>query len=368
MRHATGIDKGDACLMNVRKQWLTRLDRSGKLDLAGFDRREVPLSELRGGEVCVRTQMVSIDPASRFILERVARDAWTSSIGVPPVAMLPPCFAAQVQPGEVMPALAIGEIIESRFDSLRPGDIVEGSLGWQDFSILPGESVVKRDRALPSIDLLGVQGLAGLTAYHALCNRAPSGPGRTVVISGASGGIGSIAGQIAKTMGCRTIGLVGNAAKAEWIISEVGFDAAIDYSAGSFTNELRKLCPDEIDIFLDLVGGSVLDGVLPVMGQNARVVSCGFTSNYSHEDYRGIRFSNLWLGIEIPQLELTGANVTALLNDASALARAKADLDRWVGNGDLKTFSDVSEGFEAIPEAFAKVLSGQAQGKVMVRL
>jgi NADPH-dependent curcumin reductase CurA len=212
--------------------------------------------------------------------------------------------------------------------------------------------------------LLSVYGLAGLTAYFGLLAVGQPKPGETVVVSAAAGSVGSIVGQIARIKGCRVVGIAGGKEKCDWLVNELGFDAAVDYKDGALFKALRKAAPDGIDVYFDNVGGEVLEACLPQMNLRGRIACCGAISQYdgapSATGPRGVPGL-----IVVKRLIMQGFIVMDYMKQRD---RALADLQAWVASGQLKVQEDVIEGLENTPQALIGLLAGDNRGKRMVRV
>ncbi|HYM13224.1 MAG TPA: NADP-dependent oxidoreductase, partial [Bryobacterales bacterium] len=232
-----------------------------------FQLVEAPVPSPGAGEFLVRVVYLSVDPYMRGRMS----DA--------------PSYAPPVQIGEVMVGGAVGRVVESKHAEFRPGDYVAGMFGWQQYAVSDGSGVRKLDPKLaPLSTALGVLGHIGLTAYFGLLDICDPRPGETVVVSGAAGAVGSAAGQIAKLKGCRVVGIAGSDRKIEWLLGDLGFDAAFNYKATADAFEtLKELCPSGIDAYFDNVGGSITDAVLRLINVHARISICGQISLYNLE-------------------------------------------------------------------------------------
>ncbi len=328
------------------RHWILRQRPTGMVGPEHFELREAPAKSPGPGEALVRVKLVSIDPANR---------AWLNPT---------PTYKAPVMPGEVMHAFGLGEVVTSNDPSLAPGDVVDGMLGWQEYVVLPAKQLTRRDREQPAEHLLGTLGVTGLTAYYGVLEIGRIRAGETFVVSAAAGATGSIAGQIAKIHGCRTVGIAGGAEKCAWLVNELGFDAAVDYKAGDLRKALRAACPQGIDVYFDNVGGTILETCLPAMNLRGRIVACGSLSNYNDEapgpGPRGLP------GVAVvKRLRLEGFIV---LDYAETFPKAEAALVRWLKEGRLKAPVDVLEGLERLPEALVGLFRGENLGKRMVRL
>ena len=213
------------------------------------------------GEVLLKALYVSLDAANR---------AWMQGA----------TYRSALKAGDVMAGGALAEVVESRAPGLAKGDLVFADTGWREYAALPARHLTALPRLEPLTHLLSVYGIAGLTAYFGLLECGRPRTGETVVVSAAAGSVGSLAGQIAKIKGCRTVGIAGGAAKCAVLTGDLGFDEAVDYKAGDTRRALRAACPDGIDVYFDNVGGEVLEACLFNMATHGRVACCGAVSQY----------------------------------------------------------------------------------------
>jgi NADPH-dependent curcumin reductase CurA len=306
-----------------------------------------PLPSPGAGEVLVRSSYLSLDPHLRARMSDAESHAR-------PVAI-----------GDVMTGGAVGLVVESRDSGFRIGDAVEGVLGWQEYAAVAGGALRQIDLGVgPISTALGVLGIPGLTAYFGLLEVCDPQRGETVVVSGAAGAIGMVVGQIAKIRGCRVVGVAGSDARIDWLLDELGFDAALNYkSAGDLRFALAKACPDGIDVYFDNVGGAVTDAVLGHINTGARIAVCGQVSQYNlSEPESGPR----WLGqLMVKQAKVQGFLVAA---HAARYPEGLGQLVRWLQQGLLKYREDVAQGIEAAPQAFIEMLQGRNLGKQLVQL
>ncbi len=303
-----------------------------------------------GGEVLVRSAYLSLDPQLRLRMGS--------------------CEGADDDPemvaiGEVLPSDGVAYVVQSEDPALRAGDTVEGVLGWQEYAIAPASELRKIDSSLAPISTaLGVLGRPGLAAYFGLLEISAVQPGETVLISGAAGGVGMLAGQIAKILGCRVVGVVGSDPKVAWLITELGFDAAFNHKATrDYAGKLDQLCPEGIDVYFDNVGGALTDAVICKINDGARVTVCAQSSQYNLEEpEQGPRWLNQ---LSAKRAKIEGFRVASF---AARFPQALDQLARWLKTGQLKYFEDIAQGIEAAPQAFIGMLQGKMQGRSLVQL
>jgi len=312
-----------------------------------FDIRDEPVVEPGEGQFRVRAEYVSLDPAMRGWMSEGR--SYVKPIGI----------------GDVMRAYTVGRIEASRHLDFKEGDIVVGLFGVQSHAISDGRGVTRADLSIaPMPTWLGGLGMPGLTAYFGLIEVAQPKSGETVVVSAASGAVGQVVGQIAKLQGCRVVGIAGGPEKCNFITSEFGFDAAVDYKAGRLAEDLKRACPDGIDVDFENVGGEIFDTVLSQMNQSGRVAVCGLISAYgAAEPPPGPK--NLRM-ILVMRLRVQGLIV---FDFAERYGEALADLGRWHQEGRLKFREDVREGgIEAFADTLSLLYSGGNFGKLVLKL
>ncbi len=306
-----------------------------------------PVPSPGAGEVLVRSVYLSLDPYMRGRMD----DGES--------------YARPVAIGGVMTGGAVGFVVKSEDPAFRNGDAVEGMLGWQEYAVAPGRDLRKVDPGVAPISTaLGVLGIPGLTAYFGLLDICDPKPGETVVVSAAAGAVGMLAGQIAKIKGCRVVGVAGSDAKIEWLVDELGFDAAFNYkTAEDSYDALRELCPDGIDVYFDNVGGSVTDAVIQLINVKARIAVCGQISQYNLETPE---MGPRWLA----QLIVNQAKVQGFLVSgyAARFPEGLQQLAMWLKQGKLKYREHIAQGIEAAAQAFIGMLQGANQGKQLVQL
>lgn len=330
--------------MNNR-QWILREAPTDTLSADHFEFRDESTPAPAPGEVLVRNVMMSIDPAAR---------SWMKAA----------IYRAQVIPGDVMHGWTLSQVVRSESPLFTPGDLVETMGGWQDYAVVTPDQMLRRDRRHSLEHLIGVYSITGTTAYHGLFDIGRPCPGETVLVSAAAGGVGSIAGQLAKLAGCRVVGVTSGAEKCSWIVSEFGFDAAVDHRAADFREQLAKACPDGVDVYFDNVAGPVLDAALGIINIGARIVACGSVVRYDS--------ASPVPGSSLLPSALTTRRATmegfVVLDYAARRADVEHRLRRLVDAGLLKAIVDVEEGFDRLPGALVRLLTGGNRGKLAVRV
>jgi NADPH-dependent curcumin reductase CurA len=278
-----------------------------------------------------------------------------------------PSYAPPVAIGQVMVGSTISEVLESRAPGIEPGDIVSGFTGWQEYAVVSGRGLRKLEpEGGPVSRYLGVLGMPGLTAYTGLLNIGTPKQGETVVVSAASGAVGSVVGQIAKIGKCRVVGIAGGPAKCAWVTEQLGFDACVDHWSASFKGDLKAACPGGVDVYFENVGGKVLEAVLPLLNDFARMPVCGLVSQYNqHELPAGPdRSPILMRTVLTKRLRLQGFIVSDFVSQLPDFLR---DVSGWLGEGLIRYREDIVDGLERAPEALMSVLNGRNFGKMLVR-
>lgn len=304
-----------------------------------------PVPKPRDGEVLVRNLWLSLDPYMR------ARMNDTKS------------YAAKQEIDAVMVGGTAGEVIESKNPAFKPGDKVVGMFGWQQYGVSDGKGLNKVDASrVPLQAFLGVLGMPGVTAWVGLLDICQPKAGETVVVSAASGAVGSVVGQIAKLKGCRAVGIAGGTAKRDYVVQELGFDACVDYKAGNLHRDLREACPKGIDVYFENVGGEILDTCLRQMNAFSRIAVCGLISQYNATEPYGVK---AFQSILMNRIKVQGF----IVSDRMELwARAIPELAGWVASGKIRYRESVAEGLENAPRAFIGMLKGENFGKQLVRI
>jgi NADPH-dependent curcumin reductase CurA len=328
------------------RQFLLARRPVGEATRDDFIYQEVPIGELAAGQILVKNHYLSLDPAMR---------GWMNE---------GKSYIAPVGLGDVMRALGVGEVIASQNDQFTEGDFVQGALGVQDYFLGEPKGFYKIDPTLaPLPRYLSALGMTGMTAYFALLDVGAPQSGDTVVISGAAGAVGSVAGQIAKLKGCRVIGIAGGQQKCESLINELGFDGAIDYKSENVLAGLKRECPNGVNVFFDNVGGDILDAVLSRLAPKARVVICGAISQYNNTS--PVKGPSNYLSLLVNRARMEGFVV---MDYASKFAAAGQEMAGWMGQGKLKSREDIVEGLETFPETLQKLFKGENFGKLVLKV
>lgn len=306
------------------------------------------------GQALTRTIYVSLDPYQVYYQRDRAGPAGA------------PCHARTVS-----------QVIESQMNGLAAGDFVFNTNGWTDYALM-GESVWRPDYMLPrKLDpslgrisqSVGVLGMLGLTAYAGMNLMASPKPGETVVVSAASGGVGQIAGQLAKQRGARVVGIAGRAAKCKFVTEELGFDACVSHLSATLPAHLAAVCPAGVDVYFENVGGKVFEAVLPLFNQAARMTICGLIAHYGDED-GGVdrRAALMKVGEPIFKARDVRVRNLAVSEFAARHEEMLAYVAPLVNAGKIKYREDIRQGLEVIPAAFAEMLRGENFGKMLVQV
>jgi hypothetical protein len=317
---------------------------AGAADESNFRFVEAPLPEPREGELLLRVDWLSLDPYMRGRMNEGKS------------------YAARVELGEVMVGGTIGTVVASRNPRYAAGDRVLGTLGWQRFALSDGKGLMTLpDPRLPETVWLGAAGMPGITAWMGLGQVGAPKTGETVVVSAASGAVGSVAGQLAKIAGCRVVGIAGGAPKCDYVVNELGFDACVDYKAGPVDAALKSAAPAGIDVYFDNVGGAILDAVLRRVNPGARIPLCGLISGYNGDD---IPIRNVF-SLLVNRVRLQGFIVSDRMD---LWPGAMKELAGHVAAGRIRYRETVAQGLESAPRAFIGMLKGDNFGKQLVKV
>ena len=333
----TNIKNTQVLLANRPKGWVQESD---------FKIVQNDLPPLRDGEVLVKNLYLSLDPYMRGRMN----DSKS--------------YAAKTEIGDVMVGGTVGAVIESKNPKFQVGNNVLGYFGWQEYGVSDGKGlrVLPDTKDVPVSAYLGALGMPGITAWVGLVSIGQPKPGETVVVSAASGAVGSVVGQLAKAKGCRAVGIAGGRMKCDYVVDELGFDAWVDYKAGHLAEDLAAAAPAGIDIYFDNVGGEILDTVLTQLNAFARIPLCGIVSQYnSIEPYALRNYGSLLTN----RVKLQGFIVGEHTN---LWPQAMQELGQLVASGQLKYRETVAEGLQSAPTAFIGMLKGENFGKQLVKL
>jgi NADPH-dependent curcumin reductase CurA len=317
------------------KGWVTEQD---------FEIVERDIPKPGPDQVLVRNIYLSLDPYMRGRMDPVRS------------------YAAHLNPGDLMGGGTVGEVIESHVPGLPVGTYVNGMLGWQAYGVATADQLRVLDpKVAPISTSLGVLGMPGCTAHYGLLEIGQPKPGETVVVSAASGAVGSVVGQIAKIKGCRVVGIAGGKAKCDYVVNELGFDACIDYKAEDFKERFKKATPDRVDVYFENVGGEVMETVFGRLNAFARIAICGLISQYNGQPYpfTGMRH------VLVNRAKVQGFIISEHM---SYWPGAITEMAGWIREGKLKYREDIAEGLRNAPKAFIGMLSGKNFGKQLVRI
>jgi len=310
-----------------------------------FEMKEESISSLEEGQLLLKTIYVSVDPYLRGKM---------SGTKIP-----------RFEIGAPISSKIIAEVIASRNLDFTKGEFVSNYLDWKEYNVSDGKGLTKVDSlAAPLSTYLGVLGITGLSAYFALLDIGKPKPGETLVVSGAAGAVGSIAGQIGKIMGCHVVGIVGTEEKKDLIKSKFGFDEAINYrSVADMKDAVAKACPAGVDVYLDNVGGEISDGVMANINDNARIPVSGAISNYNDGEVQyGPRLLPL---VVYKRLLIRGF----LIGDfAAQFDEGKEQLLIWLNQGKIQYSETIIDGFDNLPQAFIGLFEGRNEGKMIVKI
>jgi NADPH-dependent curcumin reductase CurA len=337
--------------MPTNKQILLDNRPEGEARASNFKLVTAETPALKEGEVLVRHHFLSLDPYMRGRMN----DSKS--------------YAAPQPLGQVMQGGTVGEVVESRSPKFATGDKVVGMGGWQEYSVVaadqPGSLRKVDDRQVPLSHYLGAVGMPGVTAWYGLNKIIEPKAGQTVVVSAASGAVGSALGALAKARGCRAVGIAGGPDKCRYVTQELGFDACVDYrqykDAHSLSKALKEACPDGIDGYFENVGGMVMDAVMLRMNAFGRIALCGMIAGYDGKP----------IPMAYPQLMLTNRLLLQgfiVSEHMEVWPQALQELGALVGSGKLRPRESVAQGLEAAPEAFLGMLKGKNFGKQLVKL
>ena len=316
---------------------------AGALAEEHFRLETAPVPQPGEGEVLVRNLWLSLDPYMR------GRVSAAKS------------YVKGVDPGELMVGQTVGEVLASRHPELRPGDKVLTQLGWQLYGVARDATRID-ERGFPLTYYLGILGMPGFTAYFGLHEIGQPKAGETLVVSAASGAVGSVVGQLGRLLGCRVVGIAGGARKCDYVTRELGFDACVDYKAGRLAEALKEACPEGVDVFFDNVGGAILDTLLAQMNVFSRIVVCGTIADYDAATPYALKNTR---AILVNRIRMQGMIV---FDWKPRYGEAFQSLAGALGEGKLRYRESVLEGLENAPRGLIGLLKGENFGKQLVKL
>jgi NADPH-dependent curcumin reductase CurA len=334
-------------MAQINRQFRIAARPVGMVKQSDFAYTESAVPDIGPGQLRIKTTYLSLDPSMRGQMENRAD------------------YVAPLAIGDVMRASGVGIVEASNNTQFPTGTLVGGGFGMQDYVVTDGKSLPLRTYPAgtdPTV-ALGALGGTGMTAYFGLLDLGEPKAGDTVVVSGAAGATGSIAGQIARIKGCRVIGIAGSASKCAWLTDELGFDAAINYKTEDVGAALDRHCPNGINIYFDNVGGEILDLCLARLAMHARVVLCGGISRYNAQG--PIPGPRNYFNLVFRRARMEGFIV---LDYAKRFGEASRIIQQWIDSGELKQRATVVEGFENLPRALIELFEGKNTGKMLVKL
>lgn len=311
-----------------------------------FSIEETEIPSIEDGEVLIKTNYISLDPAMRGWMNE-------GKSYIPPIKI-----------GEVFRAITAGEIVESKNEKFIVGQKVTGNWGVQQFAVSKGNDLVKVDTSFAPLPMyLATLGMPGLTAYFGLLETGLPKAGETLVVSGASGAVGSVVGQIAKIKGCKVVGIAGDQEKCDYCVNELGFDACINYKSEDVRKALKTDCPEGIDIYFDNVGGEILDIVLTQIRFKARIVICGAISQYNNT--QPTKGPTNYLSLLVNRARMEGIVV---FDNAANYGKAAKEMAGWIQEGKLKSKIHVEKGIRNFLPTLMRLFSGQNFGKLVLEV
>jgi NADPH-dependent curcumin reductase CurA len=331
-------------MSETNKQILLASRPTGWVEEANFKLAETPVPAIADGQVLVRNHWLSLDPYMRGRMN----DAKS--------------YAAPVNLGDVMVGGTAGEVVASKNPKFAVGDKVVGMLGWQLYGVSDGTMLMKvDDRQIPLSAYLGTVGMPGVTAWYGLMDICQPKPGETVVVTAASGAVGSVVGQLAKMKGCRAVGIAGGAEKCRYVVDELGFDACVDYKAGKLWKDIKEATPKGIDCLFENVGGEIFDTLLGRMNAFSRIALCGLIAQYNTEPWPMKNVGS----VLINRIKMQGFIVSEHMERWPV---ALQELGQGVATGKIKYRETIAQGLENAPKAFIGLLKGANLGKQLVKL
>ncbi len=316
----------------------------GEVQPENFRLEQAEVPQAGDGQVLVRNHYLSLDPYMRGRMSEAKS------------------YAASQAIGDTMIGGTAGVVVASNHSRFAVGDSVVGALGWAEMGVADGAMLRKVDSSqIPLSAYLGVLGMPGMTAWYGLNKIMRPIKGETILVSAASGAVGSAVGQLARLQGCRAVGIAGGPEKCAYVVDQLGFDACVDYKAGNLAGDLANAAPDGIDALFENVGGAGFDAALPLMNPFGRIALCGLIAGYNGDELavRNMRF------MLTSRLSMRGFIVTEHMD---LWPQGLSELASLVGGGKLRYRETVADGLAAAPDAFIGLLKGRNFGKQLVKL
>src|SRR5450759_1197134 len=316
----------------------------GWVEESNFQIKAAPMPRPAEGQVLTKIRWLSLDPYMRSRMDEAS-------------------YGETVAVGGVMIGGTVGEIVESKHPKFKQGDIVVGYGGWQQYAVSDGSGLMKiPPLGIPEQAFLGVVGMPGITGWYGLMKIGNPKEGNTVVVSAASGAVGSVVGQLARIKGCRVVGIAGGKTKCDYVVNELGFDACVDHKAGNLLADLREHCPKGVDIDFENVGGVILDTALRVMNLYSRIVVCGLIAEYSAAEPYGYKMLR---SVLVNRIKMQGMIV---FDWKDRYGEALNGLSGYLADGKLKYRESIVEGIDNAPKGLIALLKGENFGKQLVKL
>ena len=333
-------------MTSMNKQWRLKTRPVGEPNADTWEYNETEVPTIEDGQLLIKIDYISIDPAMRGWLN----DAKS--------------YIAPVKVGDVMRAGTVGEVIDSKHADFAIGDYVSGHNGVQSYAVSDGTGLYKIDPNLAPLSYyLGVLGMPGMTGYFGLLKTGEPKAGETVVVSGAAGAVGGLVGQIAKIKGCRVVGIAGGREKCQFLVDELGFDAAIDYKNENVKKALKQTCPDGVNVYFDNVGGDILNDVLTQINLRARIVICGAISQYNNTE--AVKGPSNYLSLLVNRARMEGIVV---FDNVKEYPTAMTEIAGWIQSGDIKVKDHIVKGIETFPETLMMLFKGKNFGKLVLKV
>lgn len=332
-------------------QWVLQRRPTGRLTPDNFALVRRPLPAPKPEEVIVRVDYLAMDPAIRGFMN----DSGS--------------YAAPIAEGQAIRGMILGTVITSRSAALSEGDIVWGFGTWSDYIVVPAAQLHRAEgEATSDPDLLHRRGTIGMTAYYGLTTIAPVCKGDRVLVSGAAGAVGSLAGQMARKLGAAyVVGIAGGPDKCRRAVDRYGYDECIDYKSVTDLREaLAAAMPEGLDVYFDNVGGEALNAAVDLLSKGGRIALCGMISGYDGPNPE-IAPPNLW-NLVVQTAGMKGFRLTDMLGDQAFLKAARRDIDDWIAADALQGDLDIQPGLKRAPEAFLSLFSGGNSGRLLVRV